>query len=186
MDEIIEAVFDEYGGREGFFRETEENLAKFNDLWSQDLELIGRVLRAHLVVEHFLTEFIQARNPDLPSLREASLTFDQKLRLLPDDALNIKMLEPGIRRLNQIRNRIAHNLALDLSTEDRSSFLGIQIFSAIRNEKKKRDMPVGEEPIEVLEDFSKMAGSWLQGRSDGTAEKVGRAIERFKPAEEQS
>jgi len=186
MDEIIEAVFDEYGGRDAFFREAEENIARFNELWEQNLDLIGRVLRAHLVVEHFLTEFIHARNPDLPSLHAAGLTFNQKLKLLPDDAINIKMLKPGIRKLNRIRNRIAHNLALELTDEDRSSFLGIQIFSAFRNEKRKREIPVGDEPIEVLEEFSIMAGSWLQNGSDGTAEKVRRAVGRFAPTDEQS
>ena len=178
MDRYLEAVFDEYGGADAFFRESDAHLAHFNETWLQDIELVGRILRAHLVVEHFLTEYLEACNPKLPSLRKAGLTFDQKVRLLSNDDAAINSAIPGIRRLNQIRNRIAHNLALELTTEDRSAFLGVQFFSALRREKQKRGMSVGEDPIDVLEDFSKLAASWLQSGANGSSEKLTRAISR--------
>lgn len=135
-------------------------------------------MRAHLVVEHFLTEYLEASNPRLPSLQDAGLTFDQKIKLLPDGDAAIRSAIPGIKRLNKIRNRIAHNLAMELTNEDRSAFLGVEVFAAMRKEKKKREMLVGDEPIDVLEDFSKLAAAWLQSGANGTSQKVSRAMIR--------
>ena len=181
MNDVIQAVFEEFGGRENFFRESQQQLDYFNRLWDRDTELVGRVLRAHLVVEHFLTEYIQTTNPRLPSLDDVGISFEAKVRLLPSDVTHIQMIVPGIRQLNRIRNTIAHRLEVEISTEERSSFLGVPVFAAMRNEMKKRNPDLPDAPIDVLEDFAKLAANWLQGGADGSSEKWQRAIARTYP-----
>lgn len=179
----VEAVFEEFGGAEAFFEESEAHLEYFNETWSQDIELVGRVLRAHLVVEYFLTEYIQKINPRLPSVMEAGLTFEQKIKLLPSEDAAIQMSIPGMRHLNKIRNRIAHSLGLELTNEDRSAFLGNQLFSGMRKAKIEREMLVGNEPIDVLEDFSKLVASFLQSGANGTSERMAAAMKRVSQNE---
>ncbi len=51
---------------------------EFDDAWDRDTDLIGRLLRAHLCVEHFMTVYLSSTNPRLGSLEEARLSFAQK------------------------------------------------------------------------------------------------------------
>ena len=103
-------------------------------LWEQNADSIGRILRAHLFVEHFLTEFLQAKNPRLGSPDKARLGFAQKVSLLGTELSEVHDLVPGIRRLNKIRNRVAHSLHADLTTEDTETLLGCGLFRALREE----------------------------------------------------
>jgi hypothetical protein len=139
----------------------DERFRQFNAIWDQDAQSIGRVLRSHLAVEHFLTEFIAAANPRLGSLEKARLTFSHKVELLPNDDPSISFLKPGLRRLNTIRNRMAHRLRVDITAEDRGAFLGVQMFAAIRSESARREGPKPDDPLSVVEQFAEFAASLL-------------------------
>jgi hypothetical protein len=66
-------VIDLGGGREEFLRLMNESIARISAVWDQDATLIGRILRAHLFVEHFLGEYLRSRNPNLGDLSEGRL-----------------------------------------------------------------------------------------------------------------
>ena len=145
------------GGHDAAFAHFDADFRLLNDRWNQDTDSIGRILRAHLFVEHFLTEYLVARNPELGSPEDARLTFAQKLALIGDATGGVAYLIPGIRRLNAIRNRLAHNLAADVTPEDVSVFLGIALFKAMRDELARPNQASGD-PIDILEDFSRHTG----------------------------
>jgi hypothetical protein len=145
------------GGHETAFAHFDADFRLLNDRWNQDTDTIGRILRAHLFVEHFLTEYLIARNPELGSPEDARLTFAQKLTLIGDATGGVAYLIPGIRRLNTIRNRLAHNLSADLTPDDVNVFLGIELFKAMRDESSKPNKP-SVDPIAILEDFSRHTG----------------------------
>jgi hypothetical protein len=106
---VAKRVIEAHGGVDNVISVAQKRIAEFNSLWLQDAERIGRVLRAHLTVEYFLTRYIEFKNPMLPALADARVTFNQKIDLLhPSDRLAAE-LKPGLRRLNQVRNRLAHN-----------------------------------------------------------------------------
>ena len=150
------------GGHEKAFRLLDADFQEVTRRWAQDTAKIGRILRAHLFVEHFLTEYLQAKNPDLGSLDDARVTFAQKIPLINTDELRIAYLLPGIRRLNTIRNRIAHSLHADVTQDDANVFLQIQLFSALRNESAKRSQRApSSDPIDIMEEFAVHAGSLL-------------------------
>src|SRR5687767_6398196 len=89
-----------YGGKEAFLASSERLIEEVGTRWAQETDAAGRILRAHLFVEHFLDGAIKARNPNLGSLSEARVSFNQKVELLfggPEFVLSY--LAPGIRIL---------------------------------------------------------------------------------------
>jgi hypothetical protein len=153
---------DRYGGWDAYFAAIEKRIERFRQVWEQDIEQIGRILRAHLAVEHFLTEHLIQKNRTLGDLRAARLTYDQKLTLLsPKDPLG-DMLLPGLRLLGTIRNRVSHRLHVELSKADEDAFFAVEAYRYFRLESDKRFPP---EPMEsereralyTLEDFAEYA-----------------------------
>ncbi|SHK56065.1 hypothetical protein [Paraburkholderia terricola] len=150
------------GGREKAFAAMEADYDAMKERWNQDTDSIGRILRAHLYLEHYLTEYLQHANPALGDLDEARLTFAQKANLLRSDAPVIEMIIGGIRHLNKIRNRLAHNLRAAVTEEDANVFLSQGIFRAMREEDAKgTDREPSADPLDVLEGFAEFASAML-------------------------
>jgi len=82
---------------------------RFLELAAADHDLIGRVLRVHLVVESFVDSFLSSHFgiQDLPDLR---LSFVQKAKLLPQSGSSASFVRPGILQLNAVRNKFGHRL----------------------------------------------------------------------------
>ncbi len=83
----------------------EEN-ARFKALFYREHDSLGRVLKCHLVVEHYLERFLEAHY-GIADLEGARLSFFQKAKLLPDTAAPAAFVKPGVLQLNSIRNRFA-------------------------------------------------------------------------------
>ena len=151
---ITETAFEVFGGKNAYLTAADKDLAAINEHWNQNVEVIGRILRAHLFVEHYMTEYLARANPRLGSLSESKLSFFQKVALL--DSINPDMVSilPGVKRLNSIRNRLAHNLSTQVVEADKEVFLACAIFSTMRRAKAETHT-VGESPLEVLEDFAR-------------------------------
>jgi hypothetical protein len=84
-------------------------------LISADHDDLGRVLKCHLVVEHYLERFLTAQ---LPSVRDAKLTFAQKAALLPQQRSAAAFVRPGIIQMNKLRNKFAHRLTATVGGDD--------------------------------------------------------------------
>lgn len=154
---FIRELLELYGGPDRAWRRFEEDYLYVAAAWEQDTGTIGRILRAHLFVEHFLTEYLSARNPQLGSVADAKLSFGQKLALVGNGTGGVEYLLPGIRRLNAIRNRLAHSLHADVSDEDASVLLSIPMFRAMREAGNAPRIPSAA-PVDILDDFAKHAG----------------------------
>lgn len=158
------------GGPNVAFEKFDAEHKQLLDMWNQNADSIGRILRAHLFVEHFLTEFLQAKNPQLGSLDKVRLGFVQKVSLLGTEISEIQDLVPGIRRLNKIRNRVAHSLHADLTGEDAETLLGYGLFRAMRDERARGTSQIpSQEPLVVIEDFALHVGVRIQSSISGTA-----------------
>lgn len=179
---VVKHVIELFGGREKAFRAFDSDFRMISERWSQDTDTIGRILRSHLFVEHFLTEYLVALNPELGSITDARLTFAQKVALIGDATLGVSYLMPGIRRLNTIRNRLAHTLAADISTDDINVFLGIALFKAMRDKGAEPETPSAES-IDILEDFARHAGISLHASATRDSELWAEAM-RLAEAEE--
>lgn len=82
---------------------------RFLALAEADYDTIGRVLRAHLVIESFVGEFLMAHY-GIEELDELRLTFAQKAKLLPQSKSSATFVRPGIIQLNVVRNKFGHRL----------------------------------------------------------------------------
>ena len=153
-DAIARRAIELLGGKQKFFAEADRELADVNGRWMQNVEVIGRILRAHLFVEHYLGEYLAKANPLLGALGQARVTFAQKVALLDASNHDIALILPGIKRLNQIRNRLAHNLDAQVTEEDAKVFMGSERFAALRAARAAEEAQKNE-PLEILEEFAK-------------------------------
>jgi len=167
-EKLANRVIELHGGREAFLAHTDSQINDLNSRWNQDAAMMGRILRSHLFVEHYLTSYLQARNPRLGSLDSARLTFSQKAELVGANDARVAYLIPGVRRLNKIRNRMAHTLSASITAEDRESLLSVDLFRALRDALSAPAIP-STDPVDVLESFSQHAGVTLQAASDPKA-----------------
>lgn len=164
-EHVTKRVIELSGGKDKLNNEMDEKLAKINEKWNQNIDAIGRILRAHLFVEHFVTECLEAFNPKLGNIKKARLTFAQKLTLIENYSEETKELSKGIKRLNKIRNQLAHNLESTVLDQDKESLLSVSFFKALREELAKPDK-ASDDNLVVLEDFARHVGGRLASLAD--------------------
>ena len=127
----------------------------YREFLSHEAEPISRILRLHLVIEHYLHRYLEAANPSLGDLERARLSFGQKLALADTEQMPIHLLVPGIRCLNSLRNRLAHDLHFSVSAFDLSP---IESFITMWHRAAGKPIPSGSDSIEP---FCLLASSWL-------------------------
>lgn len=168
-DVFVQRLFQLAGGREQFRERMEARHHEFWEAWDRDTDVMGRFLRAHLVVEHFMAKYLAFLNPRLGSLEKARLSYTQKLELLGEHDPFLRHLRPGLRQLNELRNKFAHRLDYRLAREDTQAIANLPLFRALRAELAKPDIP-SDIPIEVVEEFARYAAAQLQhGASEDLA-----------------
>ena len=133
---------------------------EMNRRWNQDTETIGRILRAHLYVEHYMNEYLRKANPRLGDISSVRLSFSQKVKLLDRNDPHIRHMISGIKHLNSIRNRIAHNLDVRVSEEDAEVFLKALPLKELRRQMQDTN-DSSPEPLQFLEDFATHAAHAL-------------------------
>lgn len=152
IDKVKEVV-QQYGEH---FDEIEAEFNKQNDyfksLVNADHDILGLVLKFHLIVEHYLTNYLQNKFSDL-DFTNARLSFSQKINLVSQRDTRAAFIKPGIIELNRIRNKFGHNLGAELTLNDQKEMLEVL--------KVARQGKTYEEPLEVINDFSTVASTFL-------------------------
>jgi preprotein translocase subunit Sec63 len=175
---LIRKVIELSGGKDALNAEMDRKLSLINEKWNQDVDAVGRILRAQLFVEYFLTEYLIALNPNLGDLKGTRLTFSQKLSLVENHSNETKELASGIRRLNTIRNQLAHQLEAKVTDQDKESLLSLNnSFRYLREALAEPNAPSSDNLV-VLEDFAKHVGSRLASLADpeGLSPKISQAM----------
>ncbi len=124
----------------------------FIGLISSDHDTLGRDLKCHLVVEHYLDRFLVAHF-GIHNADDARLRFAQKVTLLPNRATAAAFVKPGILQLNRIRNRLGHSLAARLSAQELGPIRTIL-------DVAKPGVEFGN-PVEAIEAFTVVACTFL-------------------------
>jgi hypothetical protein len=155
-ERVVKRTIELLGGVERTRQITDQELGEMNQRWNQDVESIGRILRAHLYVEHYMTEYLEKSNPRLGSVGNAKLSFAQKVSLLDPDDPRLREVKEGVKHLNTIRNRLAHRLSATVTPEDSAVFLRAPYFGEMRVERAKPDHP-SDDPLDILEEFAQHA-----------------------------
>lgn len=170
IDEVTERLFELYGGPEALVSDFENRLREFDTQWNQNAELMGRILRAHLVVEYYLTKWLQYKNPNLGSIDDARASFSLKVNLIGNCDALVKECVPSLKQLNKVRNRVAHNLSVEILPEDEKIFRSTPFFKDFNNHEEYYYCRPDSLPIEVLEGFAKFIGGYLQAHSSDRTE----------------
>jgi hypothetical protein len=176
---VAKRVIELCGGHDAASKRFTQSFESVRSRWNQDIVSIGRILRAHLFVEHFLTLFLQKKNPGLGDLDSARLSFAQKVALLPASEITVSYLIPAIRHLNKVRNQLAHTLQAQVSEEDRAVFLSVDLFREFRIARDAPKTP-SDIPIDVLEEFGAHAGMMLDAAISPDGELWAQALAELK------
>ncbi|WP_126423507.1 hypothetical protein [Asticcacaulis excentricus] len=127
--------------------------ARFLELAAGDHEPVGKVLKAHLLVEHHLNEFLPSFF-GFGEFHELRLSFAQKARMLPTVGSSAAFVRPGILQLNKIRNKFGHQLNYQIEFPEIQAILDIL---SIAREGHQFDTP-----IDAIEAFTPVACAFLQ------------------------
>ncbi len=114
-------------------------------------------LQSHLVIEYYLTLYLEAANPASPKIGTAKLTFNQKLELADHPKANFHFLMDGIRALNAIRNKIAHQLDFVPKEKDLAP-----IVESIRIWRTAAQKPIPQ-GLDVVSVFTETVCAFLHG-----------------------
>jgi len=126
--------------------------ARFIALIQRPHDVVGRLLKCHLIVEHYLERFL-TEHFGLECVGDAKLNFFNKAMLLPTSASSAAFVRPGILKLNSIRNKVGHNLGAEPDFAD----LG-PINEVLRIARSGVNF---NSPIEAIEAFTTVACTWL-------------------------
>ncbi|TDP71704.1 hypothetical protein [Roseateles toxinivorans] len=120
-----------------------------------DFNFIGYLLACHLVIEHYLDEFLLSRAPDL-MWEKPRLTFAQKADLFPHAMFpNGDEVIAGIRHINALRNKLAHKLE---TKPEEFEYLPFTRFL-----EKSNCESVPTTPLELLEAFVNTLSAYFMG-----------------------
>ncbi|MCL6232480.1 hypothetical protein [Acinetobacter amyesii] len=112
---------------------------------------IAILLKCHLIVEHYLDIYL-VEELGLKELKKAKLNFYNKVNLLPENKV-VYFVKPGIIKLNNLRNKVAHNLNVEFTKDDLGQILSIL--------KIAREDIENCSFIESIEKFTVLACTWL-------------------------
>jgi hypothetical protein len=130
----------------------DEQNARFLELSAADHDLIGRILRVHLVVESFLDTFLQ-QHLAIEDLSPLRLTFYQKASLLPSEGASGSFVKPGILQLNSVRNKFGHRLDYAIESHHLSAIYAVL-------ETARAGVRFGSH-VEAIEAFAPVACAFL-------------------------
>ncbi|WP_096663327.1 hypothetical protein [Polaromonas sp. AET17H-212] len=155
---LISKVLENLGGKDKAWAIIDADYRETQLRWRQDVEVLGRILRSHLYLEQYLTDYLERATPNL-AIRKAALRFSQKLDLISSLPQFAEIIA-GIKHLNVIRNRLAHRLSAKVTQADAEIFLQASLFVALRSEGAKPH-EASQEPLDVLEGFAQYASTCL-------------------------
>lgn len=149
IEEAMEVLRPVWSDLEDDFNRQNE---RYLSMAATDHEAVGRVLRAHLIIENFLNSYLVDLFgfEDFGDLR---LTFSQKAKMLPQSGVASAWVRPGILQLNNVRNRYGHRL------DHTVDFVAIGAIMEILSVSRS-----GHEfstPIEAIEAFVPVACAFL-------------------------
>ena len=86
---------------------------RFFAAFNRDLPYANDVLKGHLLCEELLWEIVLSVCRDKDVVKDARLTFAQKLRLVQAIHGQALPIWSGLEKLNKVRNELAHGLATE-------------------------------------------------------------------------
>lgn len=147
------------------FNNWNEFISLWEKFWTGDSSVLGDLLTCHLILEFHLTNWIVVANPGMSSKGTMRLSFIQKIELANGVDESIQILIPGMKCVNKIRNKFAHDIFANLENTDLKL---LQDFVWPWHKAVGKPQNKG---IQLVKDFTLMASGLLYGQA--------KAIEKY-------
>jgi hypothetical protein len=135
-------------------------------LESLNYELLGYFLSCHLIIEHYLDEYLKTQYPKL-DWDASKQTFGQKVALLATDNYPEKYNSiPAIKHLNSLRNKLSHNIDFKITEAD------LLPLSQYLRKCCGSELEQPTEAKEILDLFSTMVCVWFASGISSTAQQT--------------
>ena len=146
--------------------EITEGAVAWQRLESIDYEVLGYFLSCHLIIEHYLDEFLKICHPSL-DWDAARQTFSQKIALLSNFKVSDKYdCVPAIKHMNSLRNKLSHNIEFKIRLEDLLPLN--QYLTKVSSGK----IEISTSPKEILTEFTSMTCVLFAGYITSTARQL--------------
>lgn len=149
IEKVVARLKPHMGEIEAHFNAENE---KFKALMGKPHDTLGRLLKCHLIVEHYLERFL-SEHFGIEDVQEAKLGFFNKAMLLPSRSSSAAFVKPGVIKLNSLRNRAGHRLGASVSFDDLGPIREVLDIA--------RPGTQFAEPIDAVEAFTTVACTWL-------------------------
>lgn len=124
-DDAMRTLAQAYGSMENFHTEFEQRRNALQKMWSVDPIEKGRVIKAHLFVEHYLNLYLsKILHYGRDRIDEMGF-WDKASTVTKRDGRRFKKLTAPLSRFNWCRNHLAHNLEKTLTDGDKRFFESI-------------------------------------------------------------
>jgi len=133
-------------------------------LWSRNSQFIGRVLKAHFLLEFHVSRFLEAACPMIKDLDMVRLTFSQKISFLKQIEGPVFPFYAGVAAVNKLRNQVAHSLDESL-TEEMLTPIRQDLIRISRSDEKSHKSAelLSQNGIELVENFTIIVSQFLAG-----------------------
>jgi len=125
---------------------------RFLQLAGANHDLIGRILKAHLVVENFVNSFLSAHY-EISDLADAKLTSIRRQNSSQMEHQAQAFVKPGILQFNAVRNKFGHQLNFAVDPEQLSAIY--EVLSIARRGAQFAS------PVDALQAFCPVACAFL-------------------------
>lgn len=132
------------------FNGVQDGSVAWKRIESIDHELLGYFLTCHLLIEHYMDEYLKATLPQL-DWEKPRLTFGQRINLLRWEVLVGDQKYdpiPAIKHMNTLRNKISHRLEIKL---DLQALLPLLEYMQKLSSPRQYEVPI--DPKEILGQF---------------------------------
>jgi hypothetical protein len=90
--------------------EVQEFNQKIKVLLNDPVDTMGIILKCNLIIENYIDDYLKSAYPTINFEFKDRLTYNQKIELIDNKKMNFHMFINGVKELNSIRNKYAHNL----------------------------------------------------------------------------
>jgi hypothetical protein len=134
---------------------------KILSLLNNQTDELGLILKCHLIIEHYIDEFLINAYPTIKSWDKVRLTFNQKLELIINPQTTMGMASSSIKCLNTLRNKFSHKLAYKIKEDD---YKEITQLMTIWYNAAKEPVPKG---LQLIEKFTMWVCANLNSMTEG-------------------
>jgi hypothetical protein len=129
---------------------------KILSLLNNEIDEMGLVLKCHMIIEHYIDEFLIVAYPTISQWDKIRLAFNQKPELINNFRTVMGIAYPSVKCLNSLRNKFSHRLAYKIKEED---YKEIKEIMTIWYNASVEPIPTG---LQLIEKFT----VWFCGNCD--------------------